>query len=250
MPLLELKQVTKRFGGLTALDHVDLTVEKGEIVGLIGPNGAGKTTLFSVIAGYQKPEEGQVFFKGKNITGMATHKIAHMGLSRTFQVVKPFSGMNVLENVMIGALMHNPHVKAAREKSMEVLEFCGLADKADFLGKELTVADKKRMEVARALATEPDLLLLDEVMAGLNPSEVHEAVEFIHQIHDKGYTLLVIEHVMEVIMPISHRVAVLNYGRKIADCLPRDAVNNPEVINAYFGEDDSEQEGGAPDAGS
>lgn len=250
MALLELLNVTKRFGGLTALGNVDLTVEKGEIVGLIGPNGAGKTTLFSVISGYQKPEEGTVIFKGQNITGMHTHKIAHMGMARTFQVVKPFSDMNVLENVMVGALMRHPKVKDAREKAMEVLTFCGLADKTTFLGKELTVANKKRLELARTLATEPVLLLLDEVMAGLNPTEVQQAVELVHAIHGQGVTLLVIEHVMEVIMPISHRVAVLNYGRKIADSLPEEAVNNPEVVKAYFGEDATIEGGGAGNVGN
>lgn len=243
MLILELKHITKRFGGLTALDSVDLTVEKGEIVGLIGPNGAGKTTLFANISGYQRPEEGQVFFEGQDITGLPTDKIAHLGLARTFQVVKPFEGMNVLENVMVGALMRYPRVKDARCKAMEVLEFCGLADKADFLGKQLTVANKKRLELARTLATEPKLLLLDEVMAGLNLTEVQQAVELIHKIHGQGITLLVIEHVMEVIMPISHRVAVLNYGKKIADGLPKEVVNDPEVVKAYFGESEGDQGG-------
>ncbi len=244
-PMLELKNVTKRFMGLVALDQIDLIVNKNEIVGLIGPNGAGKTTLFAVISGYLKPEKGQVFFNGKDITGMPTHAISKMGMCRTFQIVKPFSDMNVLENVMIGALQHTRNVKHAREKAYEILEFCGLAGKAGLLGRELTVANKKRLEVARALATDPQLLLLDEVMAGLNPSEVKQAVEFIHQIHERGITLLVIEHVMEVIMPISHRVAVLNYGKKVADSDPETAVNNPEVINAYFGEPIKPQERGA-----
>ncbi|MEA5059934.1 MAG: ABC transporter ATP-binding protein [Candidatus Pelethousia sp.] len=242
MALLEITNITKRFGGLTALDSVNLQVEQGEIVGLIGPNGAGKTTLFSVIAGYAKPDMGRVVFKGKDITNWETYRIAKMGMNRTFQVVKPFSDMNVLENVMVGALMRSSSVKDARKKAMETLEFCSLADKADFLGKELTVAAKKRLEVARALASDPSLLLLDEVMAGLNPSEVHDAVQLIHRIHDRGVTLLVIEHVMEVIMPISDRVAVLNYGKKIADCEPEKAVHDPQVIAAYFGTIDDEQE--------
>lgn len=235
MALLELTGVTKRFGGLTAVDHVDLTVNEGEVLGLIGPNGAGKTTLFAMIAGYLKPTEGKIVFKDRDITGMETYKIAHMGMNRTFQVVRPFGDMTVLENVMVGAMMRDANVKRAREKAMETLSFCGLKENADFLGRELTVAKKKRLEVARALASDPSLLLLDEVMAGLTPSEVQDATKFIFQIHDKGITLLVIEHVMEVIMPISDRVAVLNYGKKIVDCKPQEAIENPDVIAAYFG---------------
>ena len=235
MALLELTGVTKRFGGLTAVDHVDLTVNEGEVLGLIGPNGAGKTALFAMIAGYLKPTEGKIVFKDRDITGMETYKIAHMGMNRTFQVVRPFGDMTVLENVMVGAMMRDANVKRAREKAMETLSFCGLKENADFLGRELTVAKKKRLEVARALASDPSLLLLDEVMAGLTPSEVQDATKFIFQIHDKGITLLVIEHVMEVIMPISDRVAVLNYGKKIVDCKPQEAIENPDVIAAYFG---------------
>ncbi|MDR1619178.1 MAG: ABC transporter ATP-binding protein [Clostridiales bacterium] len=238
MALLELTGVTKRFGGLTAVDNVNLVLNEGEILGLIGPNGAGKTTLFAIIAGYLKPNEGKIVFNGVDITGKETHKIARMGMNRTFQVVKPFSDMNVVENVMVGAMMRNASVKRAREKAMDALEFCGLAHRADYLGRELTVANKKRLEVARALASDPKVLLLDEVMAGLNPSEVRDAVEFIHRIHARGVTLLVIEHVMEVIMPISHRVAVLNYGKKIVDSDPKQAVSDPEVISAYFGSTD------------
>lgn len=243
MALLELSGVTKRFGGLTAVDSVDLVVNKGDVVGLIGPNGAGKTTLFAMIAGYHKPTEGKIVFQGKDITGWEPHRIAHLGLNRTFQVVKPFGDMTVLENVMVGAMIHDANVHRAREKAMETLEFCGLADNADFLGRELTVAKKKRLEVARALACDPVLLMLDEVMAGLTPSEVQDATDFIFQIRDRGITLFVIEHVMEVIMPISHRVAVLNYGKKIVDCAPEEAVQNPEVIAAYFGSTDMAGEG-------
>lgn len=245
MALLEITGVTKRFGGLTAVNQVDLKVEQGEVVGLIGPNGAGKTTLFAIIAGYQTPNEGKVVFDGTDVTGWEPHKIARLGMSRTFQVVKPFGDMTVLENVMVGAMIHKSKVKEARDKALEVLEFCDLKDRADYLGREITVANKKRLEMARALATDPKLLLLDEVMAGLNPSEVNDAVELIHRIHEKGITLLVIEHVMEVIMPISHRVAVLNYGKKIVDCNPEEAVNDPEVISAYFGT--TEVEGGTSD---
>ena len=233
--LLELKDITNRFMGLVARDHINHTVTPHDIIGLIGPNGAGKTTLFSVISGYLKPEEGEIYYKGERITGKPTHEICHKGICRTFQIVKPFSEMNVLENVMVGAFHHTSSVKLAKEKAMSVLEFCGLTEKAGLLGKELTIENKKRLEVARALATDPDLLLLDEVMAGLNPVEVHQAVDFIYKIHEKGYTLLVIEHVMEVIMPISDRVVVLDYGKKIADCDPEEAVKKPEVINAYFG---------------
>ncbi len=236
MALLEIKGVTKRFGGLTAVDSVDLVVNEGEIMGLIGPNGAGKTTLFSMIAGYQKPTSGTIVFNGKDITGMEASDVARLGMNRTFQVVKPFGDMTVLENVMVGALMHESSVPVARDNAMEILEFCGLADNYDFLGRELTVAKKKRMEVARALACKPKLLLLDEVMAGLTPSEAKDATEFIHRIHARGITLFVIEHVMEVVMPISHRVAVLNYGKKICDGTPEEAVKNPEVLAAYFGD--------------
>ena len=242
MALLELTGVTKRFGGLTAVDSVDLNVNEGEILGLIGPNGAGKTTLFAIIAGYLKPTEGKIVFDGKDITGMETHRIAHMGMNRTFQVVKPFGDMTVLENVMVGALMRDSNIKHAREKTIEILEFCGLKENLDFLGRELTVAKKKRLEVARALACNPKILLLDEVMAGLTPSEVQGATELIFNIHNSGVTLLVIEHVMEVIMPISDRVAVLNYGKKIVDCAPQEAVSNPEVMAAYFGSIDSGEE--------
>ena len=250
MALLEITGVTKRFGGLTAVDRVDMKVEQGEVVGLIGPNGAGKTTLFAIIAGYQNPNEGKVVFNETNITGWEPHRVARLGMSRTFQIVKPFGDMTVLENVMIGAMMHLPKVKDAREKAMEMLEFCNLHNRADYLGREITVANKKRLEMARALASDPKLLLLDEVMAGLNPSEVKEAIELIHRIHEKGITLLVIEHVMEVIMPISHRVAVLNYGKKIVDCSPEEAVNDPEVLSAYFGSTDDKADRGPANAES
>ena len=233
--ILELTGITKKFVGLVALNNIDLTVKKNEILGIIGPNGAGKSTLFAVIAGYLKPDEGKILYNNQDITNHSTHEISRMGLCRTFQIAKPFSGMTVLENVMVGSFRHTNDVNRAREVAYDVLRFCEIENKAHLLGKELTVANKKRLEIAKVLATDPKVLLLDEVMAGLNPTEVKKAVDLLFKIHEKGVTLLIIEHVMEVIMPISDRVVVLDYGKKIADSDPQTAVKNPDVINAYFG---------------
>jgi branched-chain amino acid transport system ATP-binding protein len=233
--ILELTGITKKFVGLVALNDINLTVDKNEILGIIGPNGAGKSTLFAVIAGYLKPDVGKILYNNHDITNHPTHEIARMGLCRTFQIAKPFSGMTVLENVMVGAFRKTNDVKRARELAFEVLKFCEIDSKAHLLGKELTVANKKRLEIAKVLATDPQVLLLDEVMAGLNPTEVKKAVDLLFKIHERGVTLLIIEHVMEVIMPISDRVVVLDYGKKIADSDPQTAVKNPDVINAYFG---------------
>ncbi len=236
MTLLKVENLTKRFGGLVANDDVSMYVERGEIVGLIGPNGAGKSTFFSTVSGYYRPDGGKVYFDGEDITGLPTEKVCLRGMTRTFQIVKPFSDMTVLENVMVGAFARSARVSEVRDRALEVLEFVGLADRRDFPAAGLTIANKKRLELARALATEPKLLMLDEVMAGLTPRETQEAVELIHRIHERGITLFIVEHVMEVIMPISDRVYVLDGGRKIAEGPPQEIAENEEVIKAYLGE--------------
>jgi branched-chain amino acid transport system ATP-binding protein len=233
--LLELNGVTKSFGGVTANNNVSFEVKEGQIVGLIGPNGAGKTTMFSLISGFIKPDRGSVKFDGRDITGIAPEKICKLGLTRTYQVVKPFKDMTVLENVMVGAFSHTSSMKKTREIALDVLEITGLIDKKDLLGRSLTIADKKRLELSRALATRPKLLLLDEVMAGLTPVETQEAVELIRKI-SKDVTLLIIEHVMEVIMPLSDHVIVLDMGQVIARGLPHEIAKNDQVIKAYLGE--------------
>ena len=234
--LLEVRDLTKRYGGLVANDSVSLTVNEDEIVGLIGPNGAGKTTLFSCISGTERATAGEVVFRGRNLVGMDPEDICKLGLARTFQVLRTFRDLTVLENVVVGALLRAPGVRRAREAAIEVLEFCGLAPRRDLLGAGLTIADRKRLEIARALATQPKLLLLDEAMAGLNPRERREAVELIRRIQTAGTTILLVEHVMEVIMPISDRVVVLNYGKKLVEDLPENVARNEEVIRAYLGE--------------
>ncbi len=236
MALLEVRQLTKNFGGLMANDHVDLRVNKGEIVGLIGPNGAGKTTLFNCISGFYPSSGGQVFFKGEDITGLPSNEICRKGIARTFQIVRIFKDMPVADNVMVGAFNRTGSASAARKKAMEVLDFCGLILKKSMLAGGLTIADKKRLEMAKALATGPGLLMLDEAMAGLNQTETAEAVGLVKKIRDSGITVLLVEHVMEVVMPISSRVVVLDYGRKIAEDTPEKIIHNEEVIKAYLGD--------------
>jgi branched-chain amino acid transport system ATP-binding protein len=237
MALLELGGVTKTFGGLVACNEVNLFVDEGEIVGLIGPNGAGKTTLFNCITGYYRPDRGTITFEGQNITGLPPDKVSHRGLARTFQVVRTFKEMTVLENVMIGSYCRVASTEEARKEALRVLEFTGLLGKKDALGAGLTVADKKRLELTRALATKPRLIMLDEAMAGLNQREVSEAIEMVRVIRDQGTTVFLVEHVMEAIMPISDRVIVLNYGEKIAEGTPAEVCADEEVIKAYLGED-------------
>jgi len=242
--LLRVNGVVKRFGGITALDHVSFKVSEGEIVGIIGPNGAGKTTLFNVISGVYKPEEGTVMLRTYgdawvNITGWAPHKIARLGMARTHQIPKPFSELSVLENVMVGAMFGGKRFpeSVAREKAEEVLEFVGLADKAHLPAKVLNVQEKKRLELARALAAEPRVLLLDEVLAGLTPAEVGQLLELLRRTRDeKGVTILMIEHVMHAVMNIAERIVVLHNGRKIAEGTPEEVANNPDVITAYLGD--------------
>jgi len=236
MALLEINNLTKRFGGLVANDSVSAEVNEGEIVGLIGPNGAGKTTLFNCISGFYRPDGGSVVFEGKDITRFSADRICREGMARTFQIVKIFKDMTILENVMIGAFCRTASPERARQEALKTLEFVGLAEKRDIPGGSLTIAEKKRLELARVLATQPKLLMLDEAMAGLNPMETHEAVELLREINAQGITLIVVEHVMEAIMTISDRIVVLDYGRKIAEDVPQNIAVNEEVIKAYLGE--------------
>jgi len=234
--LLRLEEVSKRFGGLVANDRISLEVREGEILGLIGPNGAGKTTLFHCISGFYAPDGGRIFFREQEITGRPPEEITRLGIARTFQIVRIFKDLTVLDNTVVGALLRARSVREAREKSIQVLEFTGLKDKMDRPAAHLTIADKKRLELSRALATDPALLLLDEVMAGLNPQEVKEAVDLIRAIRARGVTVFVVEHVMEAIMTVCDRIVVLDYGRKIADDVPANIATNEEVIKAYLGE--------------
>lgn len=235
MKLLEVKSVTKRFGGLTAVNSVNMSIEKGKIVGLIGPNGAGKTTLFNCIAGYYQPDSGEIWFDGIRINGMKPHEICTKKLVRTFQIVKILNKLTVLDNVMIGAFLNNKNVNLAKNKAREILDFCNLTNVSNVKGSDLTIGDKKRVEVARTIATDPKLILFDEVMAGLNPKEGQEAVNLIYKIRDLGITILMVEHVMEIIMPISDRIVVLVLGKKIMEGTAAEVSKNEEVINAYLG---------------
>jgi branched-chain amino acid transport system ATP-binding protein len=233
--LLHVDNVTKRFGGLAANDRLSFSIQPGQIVGLIGPNGAGKTTLFNCIAGYCAPDEGNVSFEGREITGKPPHEICRLGIARTFQLVKIFARMTVLENIMTGAFLRYAKAADARRKGLEILEEIGLADKRDVLCGALALPDKKMMEVARAMATEPKLLLLDEALAGLIGEEMQRTVRFILHTARKGTAVLAVEHVMEVIMPISDRVLVLDHGVKIAEDVPERVCANERVVAAYLG---------------
>jgi branched-chain amino acid transport system ATP-binding protein len=235
--LLEVSQVSKWFGGNPVLTDVSFAIDAGEVVGLIGPNGAGKTTLFNVITGFYAPKTGSLTFEGRRIAGLKPETLARLGLCRTFQITKPFGNIKVLDNVTIGGLCRANSVKAAGRRAEEVLEFVGLADKKDLLGKNLTISDRKRLEVARGLATSPKLFLLDEVMAGLTPQELKEMMGLIERIRASGITLFIIEHVMAAIMQLSQRVLVLDYGKMICSGDPAEVTCNPDVIKAYLGED-------------
>ena len=235
MSFFEIKGLAKSFGGLMALYDINLSIEKGEIVGLIGPNGSGKTTLFNCINNFCTPDHGQILFKGQRIDGFPTHRICKMGIARTFQIVKPLKRLTVLDNVMAGAFLHTNDEKQAREKSLSVLESCELSHRKDMLGKDLPIADKKRMEVARALASDPELLLLDETAAGLNLKEIERMLEIVMKIRQSGITCLVVEHVLKFLMGVSDRVMCINFGQEIVTGKPQEVMSHPEVIAAYLG---------------
>ncbi len=234
--MLEMIGVSRRFGGVMANRDVTFTLREGEILGLIGPNGAGKTTLFNMIAGALRPTSGQIRFLGEDITGIGPSACCEHGIARTFQVVKNFESMTVLENVMVGAFMRTGRAHVARAVATDVLAWTGLDPRRDTLARELTPPEKRRLEVARALATQPKLLLLDEVFAGLTPSEAREGVEMVRELRRRGITVLIVEHVMEVLMPLVDRAVVLALGEVLAEGAPAEIVRNPDVITAYLGE--------------
>jgi len=235
--LLTLERVTKRFGGLTAVREVSLEVRAGDLLGIIGPNGAGKTTLFNVIAGYYRPDEGRVVFDGHDVTGRPAHAISRLGLTRTFQIVKPFGNLSVRDNVMIGALTRLAGTREARAEAERVIGVCGLGPHADARARALPLGLRKRLEVARALATHPKLLLLDEVMAGLNPTELGGMIDLVRRLHADGLTLIVIEHVMAAMMRLAQRIVMLHHGERIAEGTPREIASDRRVIDAYLGEE-------------
>ncbi|WP_187371322.1 ABC transporter ATP-binding protein [Methylobacterium oryzihabitans] len=234
--ILRIDNVTLRFGGLVANRDVTLDVTRGEILGLIGPNGAGKSTLFNLISGTYQPSAGRILFEGEDITRLPAPERCRRGIARTFQVPRSFDSMNVVENVIVGGLARHPGAAAARRAAIETLDFVGLKHRADAVAGELTPPEKRRLEVARALATGPRVLLLDEVLTGLTPSEARAGVELIRKVAERGVTVIMVEHVMEVVMPLVHRAVVLHLGRVLAQGLPTEVVRDEAVITAYLGE--------------
>ena len=235
-PSSHAKKISRRFGGLVANDQIDMEVRRGEILGLIGPNGAGKSTLFNLIAGAFPPSSGKIDFQGHDVTGLPAAKLCALGIARTYQVPRSFDSMSVIENVTVGAFVRYPKMLSARSKALAVLDYVGLAPMADAAGSELTPPQKRRLEVARALATEPKLLLLDEVLTGLTPAEARAGVELIRKIRQSGVTIVMVEHVMEVVMPLVDRAVVLHLGKVLAEGAPAAVVRDERVIAAYLGD--------------
>lgn len=237
MAMLEIRKLKKEFGGVLALKDLDLNLEESEILGLIGPNGAGKTTVFNLISGFLRPTAGEIEFQGESIAGAEPHQVCHKGITRTFQIVQPFRSLSVLENVMIGAFGQKKGFRLARGKALEVLKFSGLLELQNQEAGSLPIASQKRLELARALATEPKLLLLDEVMAGLTSTEIAEVLAMVRKIRDSKITVLLIEHVMHAVMSVSDRILVLHHGEKISEGKPNEVAKDKRVLDAYLGED-------------